>query len=425
MPASQARYWNQKRETRDWSQRRQDLDRRFRQAFRHALEHSPAYQELYRQAGIDPREIHGLDDLPRLPLLRMDQLRQRQKEHPPFGGFETVPPHEVRRIYVNPGRIFQPGEWEYRDTSWTEGLCAAGFRPGDRVLNAFNYHLWPYAFMLDESVKMVGATVVPSGVGNTLMQVKLLKELRINAFLGTPSFLMTLVQRAEGLGLDPKQDLYLERAMVGAEMLPESLREQLQDMLGMSIRQAYGTVLLGCLGYECHLMSGLHVPDNVIVELVDPASGQPVKTGSVGEIVATNLNPVYPMIRLATGDLSILSHQSCGCGRTGPMLRRVLGRADQATKVRGTFIHPWQTDEFMAHYPEVFKYQVVITRKDHSDQLTLLAEPADESVDAGRLAARIERDIREFLGLRGQVKVVPRGSIPDFHQKIEDKRKWD
>ncbi|MGD8563096.1 MAG: hypothetical protein PVG03_11185, partial [Desulfarculaceae bacterium] len=207
------------------------------QAVSHALKLSAAYKEIYAQVGIDPDSIQSLDDLPRLPIIRMSDIVQRQKDHPPFGGFETISPSQARRIYVNPGRIFQPGEWEYQDTSWTEGLCGAGFVAGDRVLNTFNYHMWPYAMMLDESLKMIKASAVPTGVGNTLMQVKILSDLRLNGFMGTPSFLMTLAQRAEGMGLDVKTDLYLEKAMVGAEMLPESLRQRLQEKLEISIRQ--------------------------------------------------------------------------------------------------------------------------------------------------------------------------------------------
>jgi phenylacetate-CoA ligase len=326
---------------------------------------------------------------------------------------------------VNPGRIFQPGEWEYQDTSWTEGLCGAGFVAGDRVLNTFNYHMWPYAMMLDESLKMIKASAVPTGVGNTLMQVKILSDLRLNGFMGTPSFLMTLAQRAEGMGLDVKTDLYLEKAMVGAEMLPESLRQRLQEKLEISIRQTYGTVLLGCLGYECQALTGLHVPDNVIVEVVDPNTGKPVPEGAAGEIVATNLSPTYPMIRLATGDLSLFSGQSCSCGRTGPILPKVLGRVDQATKVRGTFLHPWQTDEVVAKYPEVFKYQVLITRQNHRDEMTILVELSAGVDQPERLRVRLERDLEDYLTLKGTVKIVPAGTIPDFHRKIQDQRSWE
>ncbi|MCB2188865.1 MAG: AMP-binding protein [Deltaproteobacteria bacterium] len=419
------RFWNRQRETMSWDERRSQLEAEFLRTFHRAWRHSQAYREIFQKAGLSPGDIQSLEDLPRLPILRLPDLAARQQADPPFGGFEAVDHTEIHRIYVNPGSIIQPGGKKYRDTTWAEALCGAGIGPSDRVLNTFSYHLWPYAFMLDESCRMIGATVLPTGPGNTLMQVKILQQLQVSAFLGTPSFLMTLAQRAEGMGLDPAQELGLTKAMVGAEMLPESLRTRLQNKLGIRLRQAYGTVLLGCLGYECPELGGLHIPDHVIVELVEPHAGGPVSPPAVGEIVATCFNPVFPLLRLATGDLSLMNVRECACGRRGPMLAKVLGRVDQATKVRGTFIHPWQTDELMARYPEVFKYQVVITRENDVDQMTFWIESTAPAVSLSGLAVRLERDIKDMLTIRGRVKIVPLGTIPDFHQKIQDKRAWD
>jgi phenylacetate-CoA ligase len=193
----------------------------------------------------------------------------------------------------------------------------------------------------------------------------------------------------------------------------------------MTIRQAYGTVLLGCIGYECREMSGLHVPHNMLVEVVDPQTGKQVPDGVAGEIVATNFNLSYPMIRMATGDLSTLIMEPCPCGRTGPKLKKIIGRIDQAVKIKGTFVHPWQADEVMSRYPEVFKYQVVVTREDHSDEMTFVVELKEETTRAPVLKGRMERDIKDILTLKGIVQIVPRGTIPDQHRKIEDRRRWD
>ena len=418
-------FFDKARETMGWEERRAGLSARFVSAFQHAYTRSKAYKEIFGSAGIEITDIKGLDDLERLPILRVEDIVGRQKKDAPFGGFDTIDPGKVRRIYANPGLIYQPGDWEYDDTSWAEALCGAGFGPGDRIVNTFNYHLWPFAFMLDESVKMIGGTVIPVGIGNTLMQVKIMQGLRVNGFLGTPGFLMTMAQRAAGMGLDLNKDISLEKALVSAEMLPESLRVRLESSLGMSIRQAYGTVLLGCIGYECTHMAGLHVPDNLLVEVVDPHTGKEVSPGSAGEIVATNFSSSYPMIRLATGDLSILTREQCPCGRTGLMLKKILGRIDQATKVKGTFIHTWQVDEVMARHPEVFKYQVVITREDHKDIMTFFVELKEDDRRSEMLGARLERDIKDLLTISGTVRIVPRGTIADLHKKIEDKRTWD
>jgi phenylacetate-CoA ligase len=311
------------------------------------------------------------------------------------------------------------------DTSWAEALCGAGFKAGDRIINTFNYHLWPFAFMLDESVKMIDATVIPTGVGNTLMQVKIMQMLKVNGFMGTPSFIMTLAQRAEAMGLEVRKDLFLEKALVGAEMLSESLRSRIENKLDMTLRQGYGTVFLGCIGYECQHMTGLHVPDNILVEVIDPRTGKQVDAGSTGEVVATNFNSLYPLIRMATGDLSMWSQESCPCGRTSPMLKKILGRIDEATKVKGTFVHPWQTDDVISPYPEVYKYQVLITREGHNDIMTFLLELNEDVSRPEILRGRIERDIKNILTIKGIVQFVPRGTIPDFHKKIEDKRSWE
>jgi phenylacetate-CoA ligase len=421
----ESRFFDQERETMPWEKRQAGLDKRFLKILQHAYDHSKAYKDIFRSAGIEPSEVHGLEDLERLPMLRMDDLVERQKKDSPFGGFETIDPGRIRRIYINPGLIWQPGEWEYQDTSWAEALCGVGFKEGDRIINTFNYHLWPIGFMLDESVKMIGATVIPTGVGNTLVQVRVMHMLKVNGFMGTPSFIMTLAQRAEGMGLDLKKDIFLETALVSAEMLPESLRSRIEDKLEMVVRQVYGTVFLGCIGYECQHMTGLHVPDNILVEVVDPHTGGQVEPGATGEIVVTNFSETYPMIRMATGDLSMLAEEQCPCGRTGLKLRKILGRIDQATKVRGTFIHPWQTDEVVSRYPEVFKYQVVVSREDHKDIMTFVVELKEETTRPEILRGRIERDIKELLTVKGVVKIVPRGTIPDLHKKIEDRRSWD
>jgi len=408
-----------------WKRRKGELEKRFLETFRHAFQHARAYNDTLQRAGVSLSDIQGLEDLEKIPILRMSDLVGRQRENPPFGGFETIDVRSVRRIYVNPGFIWQPGEWEHQDTSWAEALAGIGFKSGDRILNTFNYHLWPFAFMLDGAAKMVGSTVVPTGVGNTLMQIRILQMLKVNGYMGTPSFLMTLAQRAEGMGLDLRKDVALEKALVAAEMLPESLRGRIEDKLNMAVRQAYGTVFLGCIGYECHYKTGLHVPDNMVVEVVDPNTGKQVEPGATGEIVATNFNASYPMIRMATGDLSSFTQEACPCGRTGPMLKKIIGRIDQAAKVRGTFIHPWQADEVISRHPEVFKYQVVITREDHKDIMTFVIELKEETSRPQILGARIERDIKDLLTVKGVVRIVPRGTIPDQHKKIEDRRSWD
>jgi phenylacetate-CoA ligase len=425
-PSNNTSFYNQTRETMDWRERKKDLNTRFLETLAHVFDRSSAYRERYGTAGIDRSAIQSLEDIEKLPLIRMTDLMERQRRVFPFGGFETLEAKDLHRIYVNPGLLFQPGgAFESQDTSWAQALCGAGFKAGDRIINTFNYHLWPFARIMEESARNIGATVIPAGAGNTMMQVKIMQMLEVNGFLGTPSFLTTLAQRAEAMGLDLRKDVFLETALVSAEMLPESLRARLQEKFDMTVRQAYGTVFLGCIGFECGAMTGFHVPDSIWVEIVDPGTGRHVADGSVGEIVATNFNRSYPMIRMATGDLSCLSNEACPCGRTGPLLKKIIGRMDQATKVGGLFVHPWQADEVMARYPEVFKYQLVITRKNDTDLMRVIVELKQDISETLSLQRKMEREIEEMLGVRGSVQIVPRGTLPDRHRKIEDQRKWE
>ena len=418
-------YLNEKRETMPKEERRDYLNGKLREFVQYTYNHSRAIKGKLEAAKIKPGEIKTIDDLQRLPITTKFDLVEMQKANLPFGGFEGVSLNKMRRIYILPGLIYEPGEWEYWDTRWAEALYACGFRPGDIVQNTFNYHMWPFAFMLDESLRMLGCTTVPTGVGNTQMQVKIMHQLKVTGYVGTPSFLMSIAERAEAMEFDLGKDFSLKVGFVGAEMLPETLRQRLEGDFGMTIRQCYGTVDVGCLGYECIEKRGMHVPDDVIVEIVDRDTGNRVPNGSPGEVVATNFNHTFPMIRYGTGDLSFISEEPCPCGRTSMRLMKILGRTDQVTKVKGTFIHPWQTDELMAKYPEVDKYQVVVSRSGYVDEMTFLVELTDDSMDRDLLKGRLERDIQEALNVKGTVEFVRKGVIFDKHKKIEDKRRWE
>ena len=418
-------YFDKDLETMDWEVRKSNLNQNFKTIFRHAFEKAGAYREWVTTAGIDPSQIRGIEDIEKLPVLRMKDLVEWQTASPPFGELNTIDQDQISRIYVNPGLIWQPASHESEDTSWAEALCGTGFHRGDILINTFNYHQGLLAFMLDKNAMRIGATVVPMGGGNTLMQVKTMRMLEVTGFLGTPSFLMTLAQRAESMGLDPGRDFRLRAALVGAEMLPESLRNGIEQKFDITVNQTYGTVFLGTIGYECPFRNGLHTPLNMVVEIVDPKTGKQVAPGAAGEVVATSFNKAYPMIRMATGDLSVFSMEACPCGRTGPLIKKILGRIDQAAKVHGTFIHPWQTDEVVSRFPEVYKYQVVITREDHQDMMTFQVELRGEVPNQEIIKVRLERDIKDFLTIKGVVRIIPLGTLPELHQKIDDQRKWE
>jgi len=418
-------YFDRKKEKMSKGEREAYLKERLSEILRFGYRHSKAIRSRFDAVGLMPKEVKDLKDLEKLPITKKADLVTAQKETPPLGGFEVIPKEGLRRIYISPGPVFEPGEWDFEDIRWAQALYACGMRKGDVVLNTFNYHFTPLAFMLDESLRMLRATVVPIGPGNLSMQIQLMRQLYVTGFLGTPSFLMSIVEAAEGMNLDFKKDLHLKAAFVGAEMFPESLRQKLGGKLEILLRQAYGTVDVGCLGYECPEKNGMHIPEDVIVEIVDTETGRQLEIGATGEIVATTFSKVFPMIRFATGDLSYLIEDPCPCGRTSIRLGKILGRTDQVTKVLGIFIHPWQVDEVMAKFPIVANYQVVVTRKEYRDEMTIYIELKEEVTDKTGLKRRVEQEVQEVLKVRGEVVFVQKGGIPDRARKIDDRRIWE
>jgi len=419
-------FFNKTLETMPQNKKIEYLNRKLRGIVQHAYRNSLAIKQKFDSVGLKPRDIQTIKDLEKLSITEKADLVELQKQAHPFGGFEAVPIHELRRIYVSPGPINEPGEKEYEELGWAQAMIAGGFRPGDIAINSFSYQMVPFALnMIDNSLFKVRCVTVPTGVGNTEQQVLILKNLKATAFCGTPSFLLNIAEKAEEMGLDLKKDLNLRVGLVAAEMVPESLRAKLEEKFGMIVRQSYGTADIGCLGYECMEKNGMHIPDDKIVEIVDPGTGKQLGPGKVGEVVATTFNRVYPLIRFGTGDLSLLTETRCPCGRTSSRLVKILGRVDQVTKVRGLFIHPGQADEVVSKHPQIEKYQVLVTRKEHKDEMTFRIELREEVSQPEKLKETIEKSIRDVMKLRGNVQFVQRGAIPDGTKKIEDQRTWE
>jgi len=406
--------------------RLEHLNQKLRGIVQYAYRNSAAFQSKMDSVGLKPRDIRTVKDLEKIPITKKTELMELQRENPPFGGFEGVPVTEMRRIFVSPGPIYEPGEADYDELGWAQGMYAGGFRPGDITINTFSYHMVPFALqMVDNSLHMIGCISIPMGVGNTEQQVNILKDFKATGYCGTPSFLLNIAGKAEEMGLDLRKDLNLKVGFVAAEMLPESLRSKLEEKFGMTIRQTYGTADVRCLGYECMKKNGMHVPDDKIVEIVDPDTGGQLGPGKIGEIVATTFNKVYPLIRFGTGDLSILTETPCPCGRTSPRLVKIMGRVDQATKVRGLFVHPGQVDEVASRYPQIAKYQAVIKRKEEKDEMIFRIELKEDILPAQELEREIEQSIRDVMKIRGHVRFLPKGAVPEGAKKIEDQRTWE
>ncbi len=411
-------------ETMDPDQHREYLGRELQKIVAHAYAGAPAVKDKLDRAGVAPDDLRTVEDLQKLPVTEKAELVELQRQDPPFGGLVALPVERLRRIFVSPGPIYEPGDQSYLDNRWAQAFIAAGFRAGDRGLVTFNFNMVPFANMLDDSLNMIGAKTIPMGVGNTDIQVQTMKDLHVNAYLGTPSFLAALGDKAEALGFDLARDIDLAVGFVAAEMLPESFRAELENRFGMTIRQSYGTADAGCLSYECYHLGGMHVPYNCIVEIVDPDTGRQVEPGSPGEVVCTVFDRTYPLIRFGTGDLSALDYGQCACGRTTPKLTRIMGRVDQVTKVKGMFIHPGQAQAVAGRFDQVRCFQVVVTRAKNQDVMTFHCE-LEPGTDIGQLEPALKAAIQDVLRLRGEVEFVAPGTIPEGAKVIDDRRVWD
>lgn len=390
---------------------------------RHAYEDAPTVRARFDRAGVNPDEIRSPEDLARIPVLRKAELTELQKGAPPFGGLLGLPVERLQRIFMSPGPIYDPQGPVEDFWRWGGGLRTAGFGPGDIVLNTFSYHLSPAGFMFDAAARSLGCVVVPAGVGNTELQARILADLGVTAYTGTPSFLMTLLEKARELGYETRK---LTKAFVTAEMLPTSLRQRFAAEFEIEVYQGYGTADAGCVAHECGHREGMHVAGaGAIVEILDPETRGPAPPGEMGEIVVTVLDETYPLIRFGTGDLSAWMTEPCPCGSQALRLKGILGRLGDSVKVRGMFVHLKQVEEVMARFAEVARYQVTVTRKDHRDDLTFHLELAGEPANPMAVAARLEGLVRDVIRLRPEIDFVTRGTIPEGAKKLVDERKWD
>nr|WP_255575178.1 AMP-binding protein [Caldovatus aquaticus] len=400
-------------ETRSAEERAAALAAALPRQIAHARAHAPHYATLL--AAVEPGEITGVAALARLPLTRKSDLIALQAEAPPFGGVVATPLARLARVFASPGPIYEPeGDtpdyWRY-----ARALFATGLRPGDLLHNCFSYHFTPAGMMLEGGARALGCPVFPAGTGNTEMQARAAAHLRPRCYAGTPDFLKTILEKGDELGLDLSS---IRIGHVTAGPYLPSLRAWYAAR-GLTVLQSYGTADLGLIAYESEAREGMIVDEGVVVEIVRPGTGDPVPEGEVGEVVVTTLNPHHPLIRFATGDLSAVLPGVSPCGRTNLRIRGWLGRADQATKVRGMFVRPEQVAEVLRAHPGVRRARLVVTLEGERDAMTLRAEAA--SPDPG-LAESLARALQAATKLRGAVELVPPGTLPNDGKVIEDAR---
>lgn len=364
--------------------------------------------------GVDPKDITSRAGLAKLPLIRKSELKELQTPEAPFGGLNATRPGALARLFLSPGPI---GEPEGHAPDWwgaARALYASGFRKGDVVQNTFSYHLTPGGFILDAGARALGCAVIPAGPGNTEQQIDCIRHFRPRGYIGVPDFLKILMDKAEEAGISAP----FARALVSGAAFPAALQHSLAKR-GVEAYQAYATADVGIVAYESAARSGLIVNETVIVEIVRPGTGDPVTEGEVGEVVVTRLNPDYPLLRFATGDLSKTLPGASPCGRTNARLAGWLGRADQTAKVKGMFVHPASVAEVMKRHPELGKVRLVVTRKGDTDAMTLHAE---SRVHSAALADAVGVTLQSITKLKGAVTLALPGTLPNDGKVIADER---
>lgn len=410
-------------ETRSADEREATLMAALPQHIAHARSTCTAFASLL--ADVDCASIRSRECLAQLPVTRKHELLERQQaqhadplSRDPFGGFAAQRfGVQMPRVFASPGPIYEPEGTQRDHWRMARAIYAAGFRAGELIHNCFSYHFVPAGAMMESGAHALGCTVFAGGTGQSEQQIQAMSQLRPAGYIGTPSFLKILVEKAQELGTPLPS---LTKALVSAEAFPPSLRDWLQER-GIAGYQCYATADLGLIAYETSAREGLVLGEDIIVEIVRPGTGDPVAEGEVGELVVTALNSAYPLIRFGTGDLSAVLPGTCPTGRTNTRIKGWMGRADQTTKVRGMFVHPGQVAQVAKRFPQITKARLVVSGEMASDQMLLRVETTET---AAGLAQLIAETVREVTKLRAEVEMLPPGSLPNDGKVIEDARSY-
>ena len=382
----------------------------------HVKQDTTAYAKLL--ANVEAADIVDAESFSQLPITRKSELIELQKNQRPFGGYTANSAPHYSHVFASPGPIYEPGFPVTDFWRFARCLYASGFRPGDLVHNCFSYHLTPAGQMFDSGAHALGCAVIPAGTGQTELQVQTISDLQPNGYVGTPSFLKIIFDKADELEADNSS---ISKAMVSGEALPPPIREEFIAR-GVQTQQCYGTADLGLIAYESNAQEGLIIDEGVYVEIVRPGSGELVDEGEVGEVVVTNLGSEYPLIRFATGDLSAFMPGESSCGRTNRRIKGWMGRADQTVKVRGMFIHPEQVAKIADRHLQILRARLIVDWVDKADQITLQCEIRDFD---DTLAFAIADSIREVCKLRGEVELIAPGKLPNDGKVIDDIRQYE
>jgi phenylacetate-CoA ligase len=408
----------------EWStvERQDRINMRISEMVRLGCKKSSRIRKMFDEYGLNSSTIKTMDDFERVPVISRAKLIELESIEPPFGGFENAD-ENIDRIFTSPGPVYEPHLSE-SDLLWARAYFAAGIKKGEVVLNAFSYHMVAAGLTFHGGLRRLGATVVPSGTSGSQIQVQLIKDLEVTAYTGTPSFLMSIIKKAEEMGYNFRKDFKLKCACFAAEPLEASLRELFEKEYAIDTYQMYGATEVGDVAFECREKKGWHICEEVYVEIVDPLTGKRVPPGAYGEVVVTRFNDIFFLFRFATGDLSRLLVADCPCGRTSYRLEGLAGRVGDAVKVRGLFITPNQLKKVQEKFPEI-KLQAMISRTSHEDMLTLKVETKLVPVDPTSLEIQISNYFKEVCTVKvDQLIFLEPGTLKDGEKLILDQRKW-
>jgi len=406
-------------------ERERYYNEKVRQVVQFAYDNAPAVKDKLDKAGVKPSQINTTRDLELVPTITRDEIIELQKANPPFGGLLAVPVESLYRIIYSPGPIYIPlGSTEYANSA-RKILFAVGFRRGDPVILSMP-NLYMAGSSVEDAMLLDGIVSISAGTGNTELQVAMMHDLSIKGYIGTPTFLMNMVRKAEELGYNYRQDFKLQCALVWGEPLLPEVRNTLEQDYGIRLADGIGVGVGLDLGCYCGQRNGFHITEEQFVEIVEPDTGKQLPPGEVGALLVTGFsNNAFPMIRYMTGDLSSLITEPCPCGRTSPRLTGILGRVGDSIKVRALYLTPGQVKTAASKFPEISNYQVVVSRVGYKDQMTFNLELADETIDQDKFFKELQASFQDTCRVRiDKLNVVPKGTIPEERKIIVDERSW-
>ena len=415
-----AEFWHPEIETMPLEQMRARQEKMVVDHVAHAYKNSPYYRKKFDEIGLKPEDIKNIGDFfTKVPFISKSEIIDAQRENPPFGEFLASPEDEIVRLWVSPGPIFYPFSGEdlaaFQDMC-SEAFFATGIRKHDLLDIAFSYYWVPAGTIMDDACRAIGAGVIPGGTGMTDMHIDVMKSAGVSAYLGTPSFLMHIADVAKSKNID----LSLRVGVFTAEPLPSDLKKSLEDAFGLDARQLYGTADVGFIGRECEIGGGMHLYEDMVVEIIDPNTGEHVPLGEPGEVVATLLNrKCMPLLRYRTGDLvQGLDEEPCACGRTSPKLLKLIGRTGDTVKVRGIFLVPKQVGDVVNSHNDLGNFQIILEREDVRDEITIKIEYSGK--DPQTIIGQLQKEFKERVKLQVDVELIDQ--LPEDSKLLDDRR---